>query len=150
MNSTIDNSTYNPTTNTGIDGSIEALSGSHIDLSGATILQGFVTVASGGEIDTVAGTQNEIETANGPSHNVNVATIVNDGTLTISSARATLASPDAIENTASIELNAAGNNASDATYLYFDQGFAESTAVARSSCPTAPRTSSPSRPRATN
>ena len=120
-NSTIDNSTFDPNTNTGTDGHIEALSGSHIDLDNATILQGFVTVDAGGTMDTVSGSHNEIETANGPTHNTAVTTISIAGALAISdNSSLTLASPDAIQNTGTIELNSTG----DPTTLYFDQGFA--------------------------
>src|SRR6202043_686034 len=106
---TIDNSTFNPSNSTGFDGHIEAFAGSHIDLDNATILQGFVSIATGGKIDTVSGSANEIETANG-SHNTNVATIINAGTLAISdNSSLTLASPDAIENTGTIELNSTGD-----------------------------------------
>ena len=65
-NTTIVNSTFNPTTNTGTDGTIAAGAASQINLEGATILQGFVSIAAGGEIETVSGTSNTINTANGP------------------------------------------------------------------------------------
>ncbi len=132
-NTTIDNSTFDPNTGTGVDGHIEALAGSQIDLDNAAILQGFVSVAAGGKIETVSGTANEIETANGPTHNTNMATITTAGAsagngagiLAVSDdSSLMLASPDAINNVGTIELNAAGNAAGDATTLYVDQGSA--------------------------
>ena len=126
-NTTITNSTVDPNPpNTGVDGYVEALNGSHIDLSGATILKGFVTIDQSSEIDTVSGTANEIETANGSTWNTTVATIVNDGTINVAdNSSLTLASPAAseqaaIDNSGTIELNSTG----DATTLFFDQGFA--------------------------
>ena len=117
-NTTIDNSTYDPTTGTGVDGQIEALSGSHIDLDNATILQGFVTVDARGELDTVSGSANEIETANGPTHNTAVASISIAGTISISDdSSLILASPYDIENSGNINLNSTGHQA----ILYFDQ-----------------------------
>jgi hypothetical protein len=103
------------------DGQIVAGARSHIYLDNATILQGFVTVAAGGEIDTVAGSSNTIDTANGPNHNISVPTITIDGTVVVNdNSSLTLASPDAIDNAGTIELNSTG----DATTLYFDQPFA--------------------------
>ena len=120
-NTTIDNSTFNPSTNTGVDGYIEALAGSQIKLDNATLLQGFVSTAVGGEISTVSGSSNEIETANGPTHNTGVATIINLGTLAIADdSSLTLASPGPIDNAGAIDLNSSG----DPTYLYIDQGAA--------------------------
>jgi len=117
--STIVNSTYNPSDNSGVDGHIVA--NSLIDLDNATILQGFVSISPNGEIDTVSGSSNEIETANGSTHNTNVATIINAGTIAVNDdSSLTLASPDAIDNSGTIQLSSTG----DATYLYFDQGFA--------------------------
>jgi hypothetical protein len=118
-NTTIVNSTYNPSDNSGVDGHIVA--NSLIDLDNATILQGFVSISPNGEIDTVSGSSNEIETANGSTHNTNVATIINAGTIAVNDdSSLTLASPDAIDNSGTIQLSSTG----DATYLYFDQGFA--------------------------
>ena len=117
-NTTIDNSTFHPSDNSGVDGHIEVFAGSQINLDNATILQGFVSTAAGGEIATVSGSSNEIETANGSTHNTNVATIINAGTLAVSDGSSlTLAAPDAIDNSGTIQLNSNG----DATYLYFDQ-----------------------------
>ncbi len=106
-NTTIDNSTFNPSTMTGVDGHVEAAGGSYIDLDGATILQGFVTVDGGGTIETVSGTSNEIETANGPTHNTGIGTITIDanGTVLINDdSSLVLASPYDIENSGKIEL----------------------------------------------
>ncbi len=124
-NTTIDNSTFDPSTGTGVDGHIEVLpssvAGSHIDLDNATILQGFVSIAAGAKMDTVGGSANEIETANGPTHNTSVATIVNAGKLAVGDNRTlNLASPGAIDNAGTIELNSTG----DKTAFYIDQGFA--------------------------
>jgi hypothetical protein len=117
-NTTIDNSTFDPNTNTGVDGHIEAFTGSHIDLDNATILQGFVTVDAGATLSTVTGSSNEIETANGPTHNTAVASISFAGTVSISDdSSLILASPYNIENSGAIELNSTG----DKTFLYFDQ-----------------------------
>jgi probable HAF family extracellular repeat protein/uncharacterized repeat protein (TIGR03803 family) len=105
-----------------VDGLVEVGAASHIYLDSATILQGFVTIESGGEIDTVAGTSNTIDTANG-QHNLSTVTIniESGGTLAVADGSSlTLASPDAIDNAGTIELNSTG----DATTLYFDQPFA--------------------------
>ena len=141
-NTTIDNSTFNPSTNTGVDGYIEALAGSQINLDNATLLQGFVSTAVGGEIATVSGSSNEIETANGTTHNTGVATIINLGTLAIAdNSSLTLASPGPIDNAGTIELNSTGH----ATYLYFDQGAAGLNGGGDITSLTTRATSSPSR-----
>ena len=119
-NTTIDNSTFNPSDNSGVDGHIEVFAGSQINLDNATILQGFVSTAAGGEIATVSGSSNEIETANGSTHNTNVATIINAGTIAVSdNSSLALASPYNIENSGTIELNSTG----DKTILYFNQPY---------------------------
>ena len=120
VNTTIVNSTFNG--ESGFDGTIEAGANSHIDLSNATILEGFVQVDSGGEIDTVAGTSNVIETANGPDHNVSTPTItIASGGLALvnDNSSLTLASPFNIENSGTIELDSTGKK----TFLYFNQPF---------------------------
>ena len=101
----------------------------------------FVSIASGGEILTAKGTSNTIETADGQD---NLSTIHTEqsGTLLVSdNSSLTLASPDAIDNSGTIKLDSTG----DVTRLYFrSAGSPASTAADRSSCPTAPKTSSPS------
>jgi len=125
-NTTIDNSSFDPSTDTITDGHIKVESGSKIGLDNATILQGFVSIACDAELTTAPGSSNEIETANGPTHNADVFTICNFGTIEISDASSlTLASSDAIDNAGTIELQACGDCCIDATTLYFDQGFAE-------------------------
>ena len=93
--------------------------GSHINLQDATLLQHTVSTEFGGEIDTVGGTSNTINTANGAldlSGRVN-----NAGTLGIAdNSSLTLISAAYINNTGTIELNSTGDN----TDLYIDQRFA--------------------------
>ncbi|SHK35502.1 FecR family protein [Bradyrhizobium lablabi] len=92
---------------------------SHIDLQGATLLQHTVSTEVGGEIDTVGGTSNTINTANGVAdltgrvNNAGILAITDNSSLTLISAAY-------INNTGTIELNSTGHN----TYLYIDQGFA--------------------------
>ena len=92
--------------------------GSHIDLQDATLLQHTVSTAVGGVIDTVSGSSNTINTANGADlsgrvHNAGTLAVNDDSALTLISAAY-------IDNTGTIELNSTGDN----TTLYIDQGFA--------------------------
>ncbi len=119
-NTTIDNSTFDPNTNAGVDGYIEASADSQIQLDDATILKGFVSVAAGAELETVSGSSNAIETANGPAHNTGVATITNAGTVLIDdNSSLALQSPYDIENTGKIELDSTAHQ----TFLYFNQPY---------------------------
>ena len=105
------------TANTGV---VEALSGGQIVLENGVILAGSVTIASGATLATVVGSSNEIDTANGQD-NLNVVTLSNAGTIAISdNSSLMLASPDAISNAGTIQLNSTG----DATTLYIAQPFA--------------------------
>ncbi len=90
---------------------------SQIELDNATILHGFVSIASGGKIVTADGSNNKIETAIG-SDNQSTVTIDNAGTISVSDGSSlALASPYNIENSGTIELN----SIADQTFLYFDQ-----------------------------
>jgi VCBS repeat-containing protein len=93
--------------------------GSHINLQGASLLQHTVSTAALGEIDTVSGTSNTINTANGA---VDLSGRVNNaGTIAIAdNSSLRLISAAYINNTGTIELNSTGDN----TYLYIDQGYA--------------------------
>ena len=103
-------------------------------------MNGFVSIASGGEMLTANGTSNTIETADGLD-NLSTVTISNAGELLVGDNNSlTLASPDAIENTGTINLRFDRRRHS----LIFDQRFAGITAAARSSCRTTSKTSSPS------
>jgi len=113
VNTTISNAS-DAAHNTGI---VEVASGSQIALDDATILHGSVTIASGGEMQTASGTANTINTAEGQD-NLSTPTLINAGTLLVNDGSSlTLVSPDAIDNSGTIQLNSTG----DATYLYFDQ-----------------------------
>ena len=86
-------------------------------------MQGIVHVGSGGEIDTVSGTNNTINTANGPTHNTTVPSLIIDerGSVVVNdSSSLALASPYKIENNGTIELKSTGH----VTILYFDQPIA--------------------------
>jgi hypothetical protein len=105
-----------------IDGTIFVGSGGHIQLNNGSILQGIVHVGAGGEIDTVSGTSNTIDTANGPTHNTTVPSIIIDETGVIvvnDNSSLALASPHNIENNGTIFLDSTGHNA----ILYFNQPF---------------------------
>ena len=54
------------------DGTVFVGDQSKLVLDNASILQGMVHVGAGGEIDTISGTNNTINTANGPTHNTTV------------------------------------------------------------------------------
>ena len=115
---TIENTTISNATEAAHDtGHLDVLAGSHINLDNATILHGFVSIAAGGEMLTVSGTSNTVETSYGQD-NVSTVTISNAGMLGIGDGSSlTLASPDAIDNAGTISLNSTGG----ATHLYFDQ-----------------------------
>ncbi|WP_213737477.1 autotransporter-associated beta strand repeat-containing protein [Bradyrhizobium sp. dw_411] len=99
------------------DGLVLAGANSEILLADATILEGFVSVQAGGEIETVAGTGNRIDTTNG-TRNTAQPTIVNAGKILINDdSSLTLASPFDIDNAGTIELASIGN----ATELDFNQ-----------------------------
>jgi FecR protein len=100
-----------------VDGLILAGAGSEILLADATILEGLVSVQAGGEIETVSGTADRIDTSNG-TRNTAQPTIINDGKILINdNSSLTLASPFDIENIGTIELASTGN----ATELEFNQ-----------------------------
>ena len=104
-----------------VDGRIDVGAGAHLVLNNGAILQGIVQVDAGGEIDTVSGTANTINTANGPSHNTTVPSIINDGVVDIvDNSSLTLVNPHNIENRGTVELGSTG----DKTFLYFNQPFA--------------------------
>ena len=115
---TIENTTINNSADAAQDtGHLDVLAGSHINLDNATILQGFISIVAGGEMLTVGGTSNAIETSYGQD-DLSAITISNAGILSVSDdSSLTLASPDAIDNSGTIALNSTGN----ATHLYFDQ-----------------------------
>ena len=93
-----------------VDGIIEAAAGSQLLLSDATILKGFVTVAVGGEIQTLSGPSNLIDTANG-SHNAAQFTLINDGLVLVNdNSSLTLGSSFKIGNAGTIELDSTGDN----------------------------------------
>ena len=99
-------------------GVMTAGAGSHIDLQNATILQHTVSTAVGGVIDTVSGSSNTINTADGADL---TGRVNNAGTLAVNDGSSlTLISAAYINNTGTIALNSTGDN----TYLYIDQGFA--------------------------
>ena len=104
-----------------VDGLIEVGASSKILLDNATILHGFVSVLGGGEMSTAVGSSNRIDTANGPTHNTTVPSIVNDGKVLVSDdSSLTLASPFDIDNAGTIELA----STSGETLLAFNQPFA--------------------------
>ena len=87
-------------------------------LNDATILQGFFTVDANGLVQTVSGTANRIDTANGPTHNTATYTIINSGTIVVNdNSSLSLASPYNIDNAGTIELS----STTDKTFLYFNQ-----------------------------
>ena len=102
------------------DGTVLVDAHSKLVLDNASILQGIVHVGAGGEIDTVSGTNNTINTANGPTHNTTVPSLIIDegGSVVVNdNSSLALASPCNIENNGTIELKSTGH----ATILYFDQ-----------------------------
>ena len=101
-------------------GIVEALNNGEIVLQNATILEGSITIQSGGELATVSGSANLIDTADG-QNNLNVVTLSNAGTLAVTdNSSLELVSPDTISNSGTIQLNSTGH----ATTLSFDQPFA--------------------------
>ena len=101
-------------------GVVEALNSGEIVLQNATILEGSVSIQSGGELATVSGSANLIDTADG-QNNLNVVTFSNAGTLAVTdNSSLELISPDTISNSGTIQLNSTGH----ATTLSFDQPFA--------------------------
>jgi hypothetical protein len=100
-----------------VDGLLLAGARSEILLQNATILEGFVSVEAGGEIDTVSGTTNRIDTTNG-TRNATQPSIVNAGRILINdNATLILASPFDIDNSGTIELGSTGKT----TLLEFNQ-----------------------------
>jgi hypothetical protein len=102
------------------DGAVLVDAQSKLVLENASILQGIVHVGTGGEIDTVSGTNNTINTANGPTHNTTVPSLIIDegGSIVVNdNSSLTLASPYNVENDGTIELK----STSHATILYFNQ-----------------------------
>ncbi len=99
-------------------GVTSAGAGSHIDLQDSSLSQHIVSTAVGGVIETVSGSSNTINTANGPDL---TGRVNNAGTLGVAdNSSLTLISAAFINNTGSIELNSTGNN----TTLFIDQPFA--------------------------
>jgi len=109
---TIEDSTIDAGTNAEgaiVDGIIEAGAGSQLLFSNATILKGFVTVAVGGEIQTLSGTSNLVDTSNG-AHNATQFTIINDGLVLVNdNSSLTLGSSFDIGNAGTIEVDSTGN-----------------------------------------
>jgi hypothetical protein len=102
------------------DGTVFVGDQSKLVLDHASILQGIVHVGAGGEIDTVSGTSNTINTANGPTHNTTVPSLIIDkggSVVANDNSSLALASPYNIENNGTIELKSIGH----ATILYFSQ-----------------------------
>jgi hypothetical protein len=96
------------------DGLVLAGAGSEILLQDASILEGFVSVQAGGEIETVSGTDDLIDTSGGQAQ----PTLVNAGKLLISdNSTLTLGGPLDIVNAGTIELASTG----DKTLLEFNQ-----------------------------
>ena len=115
-NTTISNAT-DEAHNTGL---LKVEAGALVDLSGVAIQHGKVSILVGGEIDTVAGTSNSIETANGQD-NLSVVSFDIAGVLAVAdNSSLTVNSPFNIDNSGTIALNSTGHK----TYLYIDQGFA--------------------------
>jgi hypothetical protein len=103
-------------------GSTSEDSVSHLVLDNGAILQGIVHVGAGGEIDTVSGTANTIDTANGPSHNTTMPSLTIDAggaIVIVDNSSLALASPFDIENNGRIDLASTGHQ----TILYFNQPF---------------------------
>ena len=102
------------------DGTVLVDAQSKLVLENASILQGIVHVGPGGEIDTVSGSNNTINTANGPTHNATVPSLIIDegGSIVVNdSSSLALASSYNIENSGTIELKSTVH----ATILYFNQ-----------------------------
>ena len=102
------------------DGTVLVDAHSKLVLDNASILQGVVHVGPGGEIDTVSGTNNTINSANGPTHNATVPSLIIDerGSVIVNdSSSLALASSCKVENNGTIELKSTGH----VTILYFDQ-----------------------------
>ena len=101
-----------------LDGQIQVGAHSEITLDNATILHGFFTVLANGEVATVSGSANVINTSNGPTHNTSTVTISNAGTMVVNdNSSLTLVSPYNIQNSGAIELF----STTDKTFLYFNQ-----------------------------
>jgi FecR protein len=102
------------------DGTVFVGDQSKLLLDNASILLGIVQVGAAGEVDTVSGTSNTINTANGPTHNATVPSLIIDegGSVVVNDhSSLALASPHNIENNGTIELKSIGH----ATILYFNQ-----------------------------
>ena len=102
------------------DGTVFVGDQSKLVLDNASILQGIVHVGAAGEIDTVSGTSNTINTADGPTHNTTAPSLTIDegGSVVVNDhSSLALASPCNIENNGTIELKSIGH----ATILYFNQ-----------------------------
>jgi FecR protein len=102
------------------DGKVFVGDRSQLVLDNASIMQGIVHVGCGGEIETISGTNNTINTANGPTHNTTVPSLIIDegGSVVVNdNSSLVLASPYNIENNGTIELKSTGH----ATILYFSQ-----------------------------
>jgi FecR protein len=102
------------------DGTIFVGSASQVVLDNASIMQGIVHIGCGGEIETASGTNNTINTANGPTHNTTVPSLIidRDGSVVVNdNSSLALASPYDIENNGTIELKSTGH----AAILYFNQ-----------------------------
>ncbi len=140
---TIDNTTISNATDAAHDtGQVDVLARSRITLDNATILNGFVSIASGGEMLTANGTSNTIDTADGQD-NLSTVTLSNAGELLVGdNSSLTLASPHAIDNSGTIKLDSDRPMASLA--LFSISPTPKSTAADRLSCPTTLKTSSPS------
>jgi hypothetical protein len=81
---------------------------SKLVLDNGSILRGIVHVGCGGEIETVSGTNNTINTGNGPTHNTTVSSLIIDegGSIVVNdNSSLALASPCNIENNGTIDLN---------------------------------------------
>jgi hypothetical protein len=102
------------------DGTMFVGDQSKLVLDNAAILEGIVHVVTGGEINTLSGTNNTINTANGPTHTTTVPSLtIDEGGSVIVNDNSSLAmgSPHNIENNGTIELKSTGH----ATILYFSQ-----------------------------
>ncbi len=96
---------------------VDVLTRSRITLDNATILNGFVSIDSGGEMLTANRASNTIDTADGQD-NLSTVTLSNAGELLVGdNSSLTLASPDAIDNSGTIKLDSTGH----VTRLVFDQ-----------------------------
>jgi hypothetical protein len=102
------------------DGTVFVGDQSKLVLDNAAIMQGIVHVGCDGEIDTISGTNNTINTANGPTPNTTGPSLIIDegGSVVVNdNSSLALASPYNIENNGTIELKSAGHG----TILYFNQ-----------------------------